>query len=70
MKVKLQRDTEIHVVNGEDVARRQVSQWQCNVQFGGPSYWKVIEPHRHLPATVCKGRVLLLLRKLRRCRSS
>src|SRR5262249_6530015 len=51
----MRRDTEIHVVNGEDVARRQLSQWQCKVQFGVPSYWNVIEPHRHLPSTAFKS---------------
>ena len=51
VKEKMRRGTEIHVVNGEDVARRQLSQWQCKDQFGEPSYWKVIEPHRHLPST-------------------
>jgi hypothetical protein len=43
------RGIEIHVVIGEEVARRQLSQWQCNVQFGSPVYWKTIEPHKHLP---------------------
>jgi len=36
VKRKVLRGTEIHVVIGEDVARRQLSQWQCNVQFGVP----------------------------------
>jgi hypothetical protein len=45
------RETEIHVVIGEEVARRQLSQWQCNVQFGSPVYWKAIEPQKHLPET-------------------
>ncbi|MDH8618510.1 hypothetical protein QIH36_28005, partial [Klebsiella pneumoniae] len=36
---------------GIEVARRQLSQWQCNVQFGAPVYWKTIEPHKHLPDT-------------------
>jgi len=54
----MRRGTEIHVVNGEDVARRQLSQWQCKVQFGEPSYWKVIAPHRHLPSTAFKSRAL------------
>jgi len=58
VKEKRRRDTEIQVVNGEDVARRQLSQWQCKVQFGVPSYWKVIEPHRHLPSTAFKSRAL------------
>src|SRR5215831_18908892 len=51
----MRRGTEIHVVNGEDVARRQLSQWQCKVQFGVPSYRNVIEPHRHLPSTAFKS---------------
>jgi hypothetical protein len=58
VKEKMRRDTEIHVVKGEEVARRQLSQWQCKVQFGVPSYWKVIAPHRHLPAMVFKSRAL------------
>jgi hypothetical protein len=51
VKANVLRGTEIHVVIGEEVARRQLSQWQCNVQFGSPVYWKTIEPHKHLPDT-------------------
>jgi len=49
VNAKAVRGTEIHVVIGEEVARRQLSQWQCNVQFGAPLHLKTMEPHKHLP---------------------
>src|SRR5262245_35573329 len=64
----MRRGTEIHVVNGEDVARRQLSQWQCKVQFGVPSYRNVIEPHRHLPSTAFKSCALPAAMGVARCR--
>ena len=45
------RGSEIHVVIGEEVVRRQLSQWLCSVQFGFPVNWKTIEPHKYLPDT-------------------
>jgi hypothetical protein len=52
MKPKALRGTDIQVVMGDEVARRQLSQWQCKVQFGVPPYWNSIAPHRHLPPTL------------------
>src|ERR1700730_3841928 len=51
MKAKAVRGTEIHVVIGDDVARRQLSQWQWSTQFGNPTYWNRIAPQRQRPST-------------------
>jgi hypothetical protein len=49
------RGTEIQVAMGEDVARRQLSQWQWSVQFGAPSYENAIARHRQWPLVVFMG---------------
>src|SRR5580765_3504530 len=43
--------TEIQVVIGDDVARRQLSQWQYTVQLGSASYSKMIERQKQCPST-------------------
>src|SRR2546422_1361013 len=46
------RGTEIQVAIGEDVARRQLSQWQWSVQFGASSYENATARQRQWPLIV------------------
>lgn len=41
--------THTNVATGDDVCRRQLSQWQCSTFTGAPLYSYWISPQRHLP---------------------
>jgi hypothetical protein len=49
VKRKVERGAPNQVVNGEEVFRRQLSQWQCPRQFSGPSYSNLTDPQRQRP---------------------
>jgi hypothetical protein len=44
-----------HVVKGEEVARRQLSQWQWPRQSSGPLYSNVMRPHKQRPVFTSIG---------------